>query len=220
MNDALGVAAEKGVTVVAAAGDSGATCRLEDGKPHVLFPASSPWVLCVGGTSVVTSGQEIVSETVWNDHKRGGSTGGGVSEIFERPDWQAAVRVPTRSDGNLGRGIPDVAAVASPSSGVMVRFSGLEIVIGGTTVSAAVWVGLIALINQGLGRNLGYFNPLLYRAIGPEGILQSITKGNNSVGRVRGYSARPGWNPVAGWGSPNGSKLFEWLRSHPQAAGR
>ena len=53
INEALKVAAQKGVTVVAAAGDAGVTNGLKDGKRHVVFPASSPWVLSVGGTSVV-----------------------------------------------------------------------------------------------------------------------------------------------------------------------
>jgi len=85
INNALRAAAEKDITVIAAAGDGGVTDNVQDGKPHVDFPASSPWVLAVGGTSVVTSEHQIVSEIVWNEGSV--ATGGGVSEIFERPDW-------------------------------------------------------------------------------------------------------------------------------------
>jgi hypothetical protein len=211
---ALRAATESGVTVIAAAGDNGVTDGVEDGKPHVDFPASSPWVLAVGGTEVVTSAHQIVSETVWND-KGGGATGGGVSELFERPDWQADVRGPARKDGKPGRAIPDVAAIAAPSSGALILLDGRRTVVGGTSLSAPVWAGLIALINQGLGRNVRYLNPLLYQKAGPAGVLQSITKGENSIGHVKGYSAGPGWNAVAGWGSPNGTKLLEWLRHVP-----
>jgi kumamolisin len=86
-------------------------------------------------------------------------------------------------------------------------------VLGGTTVATALWAGLIALLNQGLGRNIGNINPVLYREIGPAGVLHSITEGNNNVGGVRGYTAAPGWNACAGWGSPDGTKLLEALRS-------
>jgi kumamolisin len=217
IDGALRSAAEKGISVVVAAGDDGVTDGGEDGMPHVSFPASSPWVLAVGGTKVVTSERQIVSETVWNDNRKtrvegGGATGGGVSELFERPDWQAGVQGPVRADGKPGRLIPDVAAVASPSSGVIILLDGQRMPFGGTGVSAAVWAGLISLVNQGLGRNVGHLNPVLYQQAGPAGVLQPITKGDNSVGKVKGYSAGPGWNPVSGWGSPNGTKLLEWLR--------
>jgi Subtilase family len=208
---ALRAAAESGITVVAAAGDRGATNGAKDGRPHVLFPASSPWVLAVGGSTVVTSTNRLVSETVWND--AAGATGGGVSDVFERPSWQAAVKVPARRNGRAGRGIPDVAAIASPSSGARVLIAGTLAVIGGTSLSASVWAGFIALVNQGLGRNLGYLNPMLYQEIGPAGVLRSITEGNNGLDGGSGYSAGPGWNPVAGWGAPDGLKLLERLRS-------
>lgn len=214
IDGALQEAAKNGVTVVVAAGDGGVTDGVEDGKPHVDFPASSPWVLAVGGTNVVASGHQIVSETVWND-QGGGATGGGVSKIFERPEWQAGVQGPARTDGKAGRLVPDVAAVAAPSSGALILLGGQRIAVGGTSLSAPVWAGLIALVNQGLGHNVGHLNPVLYQQAGPSGVLQPITKGNNSVGTVKGYSAGPGWNPVAGWGSPNGTKLLEWLRTRP-----
>jgi kumamolisin len=210
----LHTAAERGVTVIVAAGDGGVTDGVKDGKPHVDFPASSPWVLAVGGTKVVASAHQLVSETVWNDNAMG-ATGGGVSELFDRPAWQADVRGPLRKDGKPGRAIPDVAAIAAPSSGALILLGGRKTAIGGTSLSAPVWAGLIALVNQGLGRNVGYLNPLLYEKAGPAGVLRSITKGDNSVGTVKGYSAGPGWNPVAGWGSPDGTKLLEWLRTLP-----
>jgi len=73
--------------------------------------------------------------------------------------------------------------------------------------------GLIALMNQAVGRNLGYINPLLYSNLGPNGVLRSVTEGHNGVTGVQGFSAGPGWNACAGWGSPNGKKLLEALRA-------
>jgi kumamolisin len=70
-------------------------------------------------------------------------------------------------------------------------------------------------LNQGIGRNLGYLNPQLCREVGPARILREITEGNNGKAGLAGYSARSGWNAVAGWGTPDGQKLLDWLRAHP-----
>jgi kumamolisin len=214
VNKALQIATEKeGITVVAAAGDRGVTSGVKGRKPHVLFPASSPWVLAVGGTSLVSHDDKIVSEIVWNETS--GATGGGVSDVFDLPDWQTDAAVPMRKNHTAGRGVPDVAAIAFGPSGAQLLIRGERTVLGGTGLSASVWAGLVALISQGLGRKLGYFNPILYQKVGPAGVLRPITIGNNQFDGVPGYSAGPGWNAVAGWGSPDGRKLLEWLRTTP-----
>ena len=210
---ALAEAARHNPTVVVPAGDKGVTDGVMDGLRHVDFPASSQWVLSVGGTSLKSEGGRATSEIVWRSGAD--ATGGGVSEKFERPDWQSAVSVPNRRDGSSGRGIPDVVASADPSLGMVIIVHGKRLVIGGTAVSSPLWAGLIARINQALGYNVGYLNPRLYREIGPAGVLRTISSGDNGVGGVKGYSAGPGWTPVAGWGSPDGTKLLNWLREHP-----
>ena len=73
--------------------------------------------------------------------------------------------------------------------------------------------GVNRTFNQGLGRNVGYLNPVLYEHIGPAGVLRAMTKGDKSCGGVKGYSASPGWNYCTGWGTPDGRKLLEALRS-------
>lgn len=78
-----------------------------------------------------------------------------------------------------------------------------------------LWVGLIALVNQALGYNVGYLNPRLYQEMGPAGVFRAVTSGDNGVAGVKGYAAGPGWTPVAGWGSPDGMKLLSWLRANP-----
>ena len=213
LNSALNTAALQGITVLCAAGDSGASDGLHDGKPHVDFPSSSPWVLAVGGTKLKASAGNATTEIVWNDGSSG--TGGGVSELFPLPDWQSGVSVPIRKDGQKGRGVPDVAANASPESGYFVVLHGESTIIGGTSAATPFWAGVIALINQGLGRNLGYVNPTLYKAIGATAAFRRITQGNNGIPNViEGYSAGPGWSPVAGWGSPSGGRLLEAFRPH------
>jgi kumamolisin len=204
-----------GITVVVAAGDNGASDGATDGRPHVDFPSSSPWALSVGGTSLVAAGNAIASERAWNSGENGGATGGGVSDVFAQPDWQSNAGVPVRKDGSLGRGVPDVAAVADPQTGYTVLVDGQWTIIGGTAAAAPLWAGLVALLDQGVGHSLGYLNPRLYAEIGPAQVLRPITEGNNGTVTLAGYQAGAGWNPVAGWGSPDGEKLLDWLRSHP-----
>jgi uncharacterized protein YjbI with pentapeptide repeats len=212
VNEQLHLAAKAGITVVVAAGDDGSKTQMTDGRAHANFPASSPWVLAVGGTRLRAAGNSIASEVVWNDGP-GGATGGGVSDYFPRPDWQSQVQVPARANGKLGRGIPDVAANASALTGYQVLLNGQIAVVGGTSAVTPLWAGLIALLNQSLGRNIGYLNPVLYQRIGPAGVLHGIVSGDNSYGGVKGYSAGTGWNACTGWGTPDGKKLLEALRS-------
>jgi kumamolisin len=211
MNQVLAQAANLGITVVCAAGDSGVTDGVKDGRRHVDFPASSPNVLAIGGTKIIVEGNTITSESAWNDGE-GGATGGGISDIFALPSWQNHTKLPSGNDGHLGRGIPDVSVDASLGSGCRVYIGGREKVLGGTAASTPLWAGLIALMNQQLGHNIGYFNPLLYTKIGPADVLRNITVGDNSVHDVKGYSAGLGWNSATGWGSPDGKKLLEALK--------
>ncbi len=169
INRELQTAAARSITVITVAGDQGVTDGVDDGQAHVNFPASSPWVLTIGGTRLKASKDAIASEVVWNDGALGGATGCGVSAVFSLPDWQLGVSVPAHKDGGIGRGIPDVASNASPSSGYLLYLQGRYTIVGGTSIAAPLWAGLIALINQGVGRNIGYINPALYSTIGPAG---------------------------------------------------
>ncbi len=86
-------AAALGVTICAASGDNGSADGVNDGANHVDFPASSPHVLACGGTSLESANGAITSETVWNDGAQGGATGGGFSNQFPLPAWQASAKV-------------------------------------------------------------------------------------------------------------------------------
>jgi kumamolisin len=202
-------AALLGITVCAAAGDNGSSDGETDGRVHVDFPASSPWVLACGGTRLIASQGEIVSETVWNDGAQGGATGGGVSVHFARPRYQANVNVPTPhgTENSTGRGVPDVAGVADPATGFEVLVDGQEGVVGGTSAVAPLWAGLIALLNQQLGKNLGWFHPALYGTLAQQKALHDITVGRNGA-----YRARIGWDPCTGLGSPNGQAMLSLLK--------
>jgi len=200
-------AAAVGVTVTVAAGDDGATDGVADKQLHVDLPASLPPVLACGGTRLNASNGKISSEVVWNELANNeGATGGGVSRLFPIPSYQSAAGVPLQPETKFaGRGVPDVAGDADPVTGYLVRVDGKNTVIGGTSAVAPLWAGLIALLNQQLGRPVGFVNPALYK-IGTSAF-RDITTGNND-----GYTAAPKWDACTGLGSPNGTALLKALR--------
>jgi kumamolisin len=204
---AFQAAASMGVTVCCASGDNGSADGVSDGKAHVDFPASSPFALGCGGTKLTVSGTSISSEVVWNENAKSSATGGGVSGFFALPAYQKNAKVPVVAGASkAGRGVPDVAGDADPNSGYRVRVDGQSLVIGGTSAVAPLWAGLIALMNQKLGKPVGYLNPLLYGSVVGKGAFRDIVSGNNGS-----YSAATGWDPCTGLGSPIGSKLLKAL---------
>ncbi len=211
MNAALQDAATLGVTVLVAAGDNGSSDGESDGKLHVDFPASSPYALACGGTKLESSGSTISSETVWNETaSQEGATGGGVSAVFALPSYQSSANVPAEPNTKfVGRGVPDVAGNADPSTGYQVIIDGQSEIVGGTSAVAPLWAALIALINQQIGTSLGFVNPQLY-PLG-ESDFHDITSGNNDDSGLGYYSAGPGWDACTGLGSPNGSALLAAL---------
>jgi kumamolisin len=157
-------AAAMGITICVAAGDGGSS----DGATgdNVDFPASSPYALACGGTSVLASGNSITRETVWNDGAQGGATGGGISNFFPQPTYQEGLSVALTAGGTkplTNRGVPDVAGDADENTGYDIRVDGSNTVIGGTSAVAPLWAGLITRINSANGKSIGYANPLLYQ---------------------------------------------------------
>ncbi len=208
-DQAFQAAAAMGVTICVAAGDNGSSDGVADGQPHVDFPASSPNVLACGGTKLLASGATtIASETVWNEGATTSATGGGISGFFALPSYQSQAGVPVSAatGGNPGRGVPDVAGDADPATGYEVRVDGQNLVIGGTSAVAPLWAGLVALMNQKLGHPVGFLNPMLYGSLQGKGATNDITSGDNGS-----YSAKAGWDPCTGWGSPDGAKLLKAL---------
>jgi kumamolisin len=217
-------AAIQGVTICIASGDTGSQSKIPDGNAHVQYPGSDPWVLSCGGTTIGDAGGGTFDEWVWNDSfSFGGSptlqgaTGGGVSAIFPLPDYQVDAGVPVSvNDGHTGRGVPDVAANSSPNSGYPIILNGSlsPWPANGTSASAPLWAGLIAVLNAALGENVGFVNPVLY-AIGSSGFRDIVAEpgaGDNSLFGTPGYPAGPGWDACTGWGSPVGQFLLSGLR--------
>ena len=222
MNSALQYAAARQVTVVVASGDqgvigNGSTTPVKE----VILPTSDPLVLAAGGTSLTADPVTgaYIGETAWNDPgNQPSASGGGFSRLFARPAYQDGVP-------GIGatRGVPDVAADASGTTGMALAFSapggGYELIgAGGTSAAAPFWAGLIALADQQAGHPLGFVNPAIYRiARGPlyHQAFHDITTGNNTVVlngvTITGYQAGHGWDPVSGWGSPDAQVLIPLL---------
>jgi kumamolisin len=220
LNEVLADAAALGVTVCVATGDGGSGAYQGDGQSYLYFPASSPYALACGGTSLVadTATGSVRAETAWNDLDNG-ATGGGVSDVFPMPAWQAAAGVPVQAEGGgAGRGVPDVAANADPATGYLVVVDGRQLVVGGTGTAAALWAALVCRLAQATGRRFGLLQPLLYAGISP-GVttpgFRDIVTGDNGA-----YRAGPGWDACTGLGAPDGEALLRQLLSSGLPAGR
>jgi kumamolisin len=202
LDDACQSAAALGISIAVACGDNGSTDGVDDGANHVDFPASSPHVLACGGTKITVSGTTLTNEVVWNDDaQNGGATGGGVSAVFPLPTWQQNANVSGATNGGNGRGLPDVAGDAAPETGYSIEVDGQTEVVGGTSAVAPLWAGLIALLNQKLGKQVGFLNPQIYPLLGTAAF-RDITSGTNGA-----YNAAVGWDACTGLGSPVGTTL-------------
>ena len=143
---------------------------------------------------------------VWNElANQEGATGGGVSSIFPLPPWQAKAKVPAPPASAGGRGVPDVAGDADPTTGYQIRVDGQLIDIGGTSAVAPLWAGLIAVANNHLGAKVGFIQPAIY-ASGAADAFNDITQGDNGA-----FKAGPGWDACTGLGSPIAARLIPWL---------
>jgi kumamolisin len=232
-NGALEDAQALDITVLVASGDNGAADMQPvgqfawDGKAHVDFPASSPMVLSCGATRIDTSATTLSGEAAWNQgfadtdprSNSFGSVGGGISDVFTPPPaWQAHISLPPSvNGGSAGRGVPDVTGNGDPSSGYSVRVDNGVGVIGGTSAVAPLWAGLIARINQILGRRVGFVNAVLYAN---PAAFNDVTVGNNRVSSEGGnenlgYDAGQGWDACSGLGSPKGEAILAALRAAP-----
>jgi subtilase family serine protease len=226
-------ARQKHITVLASAGDSGDLAISCVGSQFtiakgVIVPGADPFATAVGGTTLdaaVNTGQ-YNSETTWNEWNIGaGATGGGFSSVFARPAYQ---------DGIPGigafRGIPDVAFVADPMTGVPVVVSAFGetviIPVGGTSVGSPAWAGIVALANQAAGRRLGFLNGSIYKLLASNNYskgFNDISTGDNTTtifdnnGKlitIPGYPAGPGWDAVTGAGTPKVSSLVSLLANN------
>jgi hypothetical protein len=185
-----------GVTYIASAGDTGGV---------VEYPAASPYVLSVGGTSlsIDTSGN-YVSETTWS------AGGGGASVGESEPGYQTSYGISLN-----GRGTPDVSYDGDPNTGFYVYDTYTNhpgwYEVGGTSAGAPQWAALIALADQSRATPLSTNNltsRIEYNAAASAVYANNyhdVTAGSN------GYSAGTGYDLATGLGSPRADNLIPWL---------
>ncbi len=205
-------AAAQGQTVFASTGDTGSFCGavvgtngVPAGAPFVEYPAASPYVVGVGGTTLLTNSDGTYNnEIAWN------AGGGGISQFEYSPYWQAAA-VPSNAAGS--KGVPDISMDADPNSGFEVYLTctvssvpgqgcgapGFE-VIGGTSLSSPLAMGVYARLQSAHKNKLGFASPKFYHGSAlampsPLGF-HDIIVGNNGL-----YFATPGWDYTTGLGS-------------------
>ena len=209
MDAALRADRDRDVTVVAASGDKGAASDLHFGSTtpvkEVSMPASDPWVLAVGGTSLTADAATgaYKSETAWNTlpappvpDDGSSASGGGFSHLFARPSYQDGAPAAAAA-----RGVPDVAGDAAFDTGLAVVDGngsyGNPFVrpATGTSAAAPFWAGLVALTDQLAGRHLGFVNPAIYtiaRGRDYQAAFHDITAGNDTFvfppTTIAGYS--------------------------------
>ena len=193
-------AAQLGITLLAATGDTGGDTSANpcSGVLAPEYPATSPYVVAVGGTDVTLQRNLIgqvqgFTEAAWSD------SGGGVSTQFPPPAWQVGL-------GYSGRATPDVSATAAENS---FYYNGGEMVAGGTSFATPLWAGLVTEMYAQYGKPLPSVAPRLY-AVGEEELLggigtgiADITSGSTCIG-----TAGPGYDLETGWGTPRGATLF------------
>jgi subtilase family serine protease len=156
--------------------------------------------------------------------------GGGFSHVFGRPSYQDTLPAGSTPIPDSSRGVPDVGLQASSRTGALIYISlppdgnsGLMCGnapcstgwydIGGTSLSAPQWAGLVSIADQLNGGGLGLINPALYTVASDPGRygadFYDVTTGNNQTDpTVPGYPATPGWDPITGLGTPNAANLI------------
>jgi subtilase family serine protease len=242
LEDTFIQAAAEGIGVYFSSGDNGdETSRF--GTAVADWPASSPWVTSVGGTALgIDQANTRAIETGWGTSNYNCNTttlacsrtgwlygaGGGVSQLFAEPWYQQGVVTLS------GRGIPDVAALADPQTGLLVGQTQTfpdgthydEFRLGGTSLASPIFAGLMALADQRAGTPHGFANPAFYAnassfydvlsvktAVARRNYNNSVDGSAGTADRLRtfdDYSGSPtqhtntGWDNVTGLGTPNG----------------
>ncbi|MCY4753851.1 protease pro-enzyme activation domain-containing protein [Pelomonas aquatica] len=193
-------AVAQGQTFSVSSGDSG-SYECGGSTSQQSYPAVSPYVMAIGGTTLSTSGGTWVGETAWScsgpttcPQSASGGTGGGVSSTEAAPSWQTSAGVLTTAGK---RGVPDIAFDAAPSSGALILVNGANVQIGGTSLAAPLFTGFYSRIQAAHGNTLGFPASTLYAgAAANPSWFHDVTSGSNG-----GYSAGVGWDYVTGYGS-------------------
>ncbi|HEY8286374.1 MAG TPA: S53 family peptidase, partial [Chloroflexota bacterium] len=199
-----------GITFMFASGDHGSD---SGGAALPAYPADSPNVISVGGTSLNTHFDSTYnSEAVWP------GSGGGCSLLSanSRPSWQVFTVGPNVAPSCGGRAEPDISADADPYTGALVYVNGADNQVGGTSLATPLWAGMIAAADSYEVANgnsvLPFLGPVLYGCANNQppypancrSAYQDVVSGSNGA-----FSAGTGWDQVTGWGSIN---WWNWVQ--------
>lgn len=202
-------AAAQGQTMFSSTGDTGSFCSVGTngvpaGAPFVGYPATSPYVIGVGGTTLVTNKNGgYNSEIAWY------AGGGGISQFEYSPVWQSPV-VPTNNGLPVTfRAIPDISMDADPNTGAIVYVNGAVEYIGGTSLSSPLAAGAWARLQTSYANILGFAAPRLYAgypAFGstgdPAGLTQKVDGFNDVLTGANGlYTSLPNFDFTTGMGT-------------------
>jgi subtilase family serine protease len=172
-----------GIAITASSGDNGF---------GVSYPASSPLVTAVGGTSLTrdTSTARGWTEAAWS------GAGSGCSAFEPKPAWQT-------DTGCANRTVADVSAVADPDTGVNVLFMGAWVTVGGTSASSPIIASVYGLAGNAAATNAGSF-PYAHTVS-----LFDVTSGTNGAcSPAYLCTGGPGYDGPTGLGTPNGAGAF------------
>jgi kumamolisin len=218
MEFAFATAVAKGITVFVAAGDYGVRAVSGGATYTVQYPATSPYVVCAGGSVIsINTDYSIASEVPWGTSGGGFAGGGGVSSIFSVPSWQSGFSSKTYPGGTVtsltGRGIPDVSAMATGYTFYWYNYtvSGSPVpnainTFVGTSATAPLLAGMMARLNQLTGRRIGFVNADWYSA--RTTAFNDLTTGDNHGGNTVGYMGTTGWDAASGLGTPIGTAIY------------
>lgn len=174
-------AVAQGQTFAVATGDSGAD-ECKNGGITPSYPATSPYVVAVGGTTLYAT-----SSNNWSSEKMWINAGGSPSTVEAKPSWQ--------TKGDTHRDVPDVSFEGNPASGAIINVGTRTQKWGGTSLATPIFVGLWARL-LATHSTLGFAGPTLYTL--PASVFHDITVGNNG-----GETAGSGWDYASGFGSFN-----------------
>ncbi len=216
-------AAAHGQTMFASSGDTGSFCSVgtpngvNAGAPLVEYPAASPYVVAVGGTTLLSNADgSYAGEVGWMNG------GGGVSQFEYSPYWQQGVQPQSTSVAGVSapvsiRGVPDIAMDADPNTGFDTYVSGVSEVVGGTSLASPLSAGTYARLLSAHS-TLGFAAPRFYKLYGGFSAVSESTSGTPPTGSVNGfhdvlignntlYSALPGYDYITGLGSIDIQKM-------------
>jgi pseudomonalisin len=216
-------AALQGITPFASADDQGSACPAEatngvplSGPPDVAYPASSPYVIAVGGTNLFTNADYTYDfETGWE------ASGGGISYFETSPFWQSYTgggSTPVVPSAEVGaRGVPDVSMCAGGTElaicAANIIVNGAATMVGGTSLSSPLAMGSWARIESAHKNKLGFAGPLIYQ-LAASGPPPSSPDFNDVILGANGlFTCLPGYDYVTGLGSFDIYRVSQLIQS-------